>query len=235
VEIMTLITRNGFRRRATAIALPALLALLAACDATTSALATPTAIRTATPTALPTVLYQADWSRGADGWTLPPHWSIQGGALVNDGTGLDSIAVPYTVTVPDYEVDLVARALDVTSAPLNCAKLYGLRAADTSGNQLYYAQIYCIGTSPTHHPAASLLNVTASGDSQFATADFFPNTDVKTYRVQVHGKGIRFYPNSAAANGSIDTTVPLAPATFMLLDQYMPLVITRFSVLQLKV
>jgi hypothetical protein len=212
--------------------LVAAVTLLASCATAASTRPTPTAIRTATPTAIPTVLYSADWSKGADGWTLPAHWSIQGGMLVNDGGGLDSIAAPYTVTVPDYEVDLVAKAAAITT-PSSCGRLYGVEALDGSGNQLYYAQIYCFGTTPHDHPAASLLNVTAQGASLFATADFFPNADWKTYRIQVHNKGIRFFPNSAAANGGVNAPVTLSPASFNVLDQNMPLVIRAFAVLKL--
>ncbi len=222
------------KRRTWTLALLALAALLAGCDAGASAkpTATATTIRIATPTPIPTVLYQADWSKGADGWKLPPHWSIQHGALENDGGGVDAMPIPYTVTVPDYEVDLVARVVNVAS-PQNCGNLYGMQALDTSGNQLYYAQIYCIGTNP-QNPGESLLNVTAGDTGGFATADFALNNDVKTYRVQVHAQGLRFFPNSAAANGGATSSVPLSPATFSLLDQHVQLEVTKFAVLKLN-
>ena len=200
--------------------------LAAGCSAGSSARTAPTA------TPIPTVLYRADWSRGADGWQLPPHWSIQDGALVNDGGGVEAIPMPYTVTVPDYEADLVARVVDV-ALPQNCGNLFGMRAADASANELYYAQIYCMGTHP-QNPAESLLYVDGDGNPLVATADFALNNDVKTYRVQVHGKGIRFFPNSAAANGGVHAPLLLAPATFSLLDQHVQLVITQFAVLKLN-
>src|SRR5579871_3516075 len=49
--------------------------LLAGCGAEASVAPTDTAHPNATSTPIPTVLYQADWSSGADGWTLPAHWS----------------------------------------------------------------------------------------------------------------------------------------------------------------
>jgi hypothetical protein len=209
-------------------------ALAAGCSAGSSGRATPTTtpIRTATPTPIPTVLYQADWSRGADGWTLPAHWSVQGGMLVNDGGGIEALPIPYTVTVPDYEVDLVARVVDVAT-PQSCGNLYGMQALDTNGSQLYYAQIYCIGTHP-QNPGESLLLVTLDGMEQGATADFVLNNDVKTYRVIVHGKGIRYFPNSSAAVGGANAPEPLAPATFALLDQHVQLAIITFTVLRLN-
>ncbi len=178
------------------------------------------------------MLYQADWSHGADGWKLPPHWSIQGGMLVNDGGGLDPMPIPYTVTTPDYEVDFVAKAAAITT-PLSCLRLYGIQALDSDGNQLYYAQIWCFGTSYSHHPAASRLDVIAQGTELLATADFFPNADWKTFRVRVHNKAIRFFPNASAPNGSIAAPVTLSPVSFSLLDQDMPLVISKFTVLKL--
>ena len=213
--------------------LVALAALLAGCGSGMQVTPTETPDLTATPTAIPTVLYQADWSQGADGWTLPPHWSIQGGMLVNDGGGIDAIPMPYTVTTPDYEVDLVAKAAAITT-PSSCAKLYGIQALDGSGNQLYYAQIYCIGTTYDRHPAASLLAVTAQDNTLAATADYYPNDGWKTYRVLVHNKGIRFFPGSSAPNCGINAPVTLSPATFALLDQHMPLVISKFAVLKLN-
>ena len=41
------------------------------------------------PPAAGTVLYQANWSNGRDGWTLPQGWDTVSGELVNDGTSSD--------------------------------------------------------------------------------------------------------------------------------------------------
>ena len=137
---------SAIKMRMLTILIVAVVALLTGCATGSSAKVTPTTtpLSTSTPTAIPTVLYQADWSHGAGGWTLPAHWSIQGGMLVNDGKGFDPIPMPYTVTTPDYEVDLVAKAAAITT-PSSCLQLYGIEALDGGGNQLYYAQITVSG------------------------------------------------------------------------------------------
>jgi hypothetical protein len=220
---------RGRHVAAALVTLVAALALLAGCD-TRSAGQTPTHAATATATAAPHVLYTADWSHGADGWTLPDHWHVQDGALVNDGSGNTSVTVPYTVTTANYEVDMDIQVLSVTR-PQDCGNLYGLEALDRNGQQLFLAQIWCIGNH-TRFPGASEIVVPSTEGSQgFATADFVLNSTVKTYRVPVRGEGVRFYPGSSAAVGGAESSVPLAPATFALVDGNVQLAITRFVVL----
>jgi hypothetical protein len=62
-----------------------------------------------------TVLYEADWSSGANGWTLEDGWKTVGGMLVTDGSVLHATfaIAPYDLgPVLNYAVEAEIQALD---------------------------------------------------------------------------------------------------------------------------
>ena len=76
-------------------------------------------------TSLPTpgsLLYQADWSEGADRWNLEGSgWSVLGnGSIVSTSTGNNPILIfaPYQPSTRNYAVEVQARAVNEYNAPL---------------------------------------------------------------------------------------------------------------------
>src|SRR5215469_11809651 len=76
--------RAGTRRLPIVLAGGVLILLAAVMLALVPRLAS-SSTRASAPTATPQprVLYQANWGQGADGWTLPAHWSLSHGQVEN--------------------------------------------------------------------------------------------------------------------------------------------------------
>ncbi len=189
---------------------------------------TPAATVAASPTAraTPTVVFQADWSHGAGAWTLPPHWSIQNGALVTDGLTQENLPVPYTVTAKNYRIMMTARMVDVTFKTTSCNNFFGIVAQDTAGSQLFAAEAACFGPLPYH------------GDSHLIAADGTGNvwelivgSNARTYRVDVYGNQAVYYPGGAGSIGGITNAKPNSPAQIFIEASQVKLVITSFVIM----
>lgn len=224
------------RRAHRAVARPlAALALLAsalclttACAASSTTRAvTPTATteETPTPTAVPRVLYTADWSHGAGGWTLPPHWQVRDGQLVNDGGGRDPIAVPFAFTGASYAVKMHVAV--ITPPPASCLSLYGYKALDARGDTLYDAEINCFGTRSSPRYCVSAL--TAHGTEQYLTTDHIAGPNPISYTVLVRGQTVTYFPGTTAL-GSVTADVTLQPAQLQILDQQVQIAISDFQI-----
>lgn len=225
---------SGMRQLAGPLALIALVAVLAtACagpfpDATASS--TPTTPATATPTAtpVPRVLYAADWSHGAGGWTLPPHWSIQSGQLVNDGQGEDAIPIPFALTQQRYTVEMQAQVMGYT-CPGSCNE-YGFAATGTGGSHLYVAEIDDIDMNPPHH-GFSMLTSPYPEDPKYAiaTQDFIAGVNMRSYTVSVDGD-TAYYAISGSGVGAVTMSLLLAPATLSITDHHVQLAIASLTI-----
>jgi hypothetical protein len=187
---------------------------------------TPTTLTRGTPT--PATLYEADWTHGADGWTLPPHWQITAGQLVNDGQGTSPIAVPATVTAANYAIEMRVQVQSVTSAT-TCANTFGLLALDTSGGERYVAHATCLDAAPPFRGQAELR---AADDQTTTDADFAAGTAPQIYRITVQGDQISF-AGEGGLLGNVTTKAPLSPARFAIEDQHVQLIVTSLSIVQL--
>ena len=187
---------------------------------------TPTIAATPTPPATPRVVFQADWSHGAGAWKLPPHWSIQDGALVTDGLTQENLPVPYTVTAENYRIVMMARVVDVTFKTTSCNNFFGILAQDTTGSRLFAAEAACFGPLPYH------------GDSRLTAADgtgkvweLIIGSNARTYRVDVYGNQAVYYPGGAGSIGGITNTTLNSPAQLFIEASQVKLVITSFAIM----
>ena len=203
--------------------------LLAACASGTRA-SSPTPTATTQPpaptaTVVPRILYQADWSHGANGWHLPAHWQVAGGALVNDGKGTTPVVVPIDVTTPDYTLTFQAQVQNVTPATGPSGGEYGVIAEDTQGHPLYYAVLNQIDAAPPHHGFSYLY---APNSTIGSTQDFVPGSILRTFAVRVREDEISFLIDGSGL-GSVISPVPLVPARLNLVDRYVQLTITSVT------
>lgn len=222
-------SRRGPQVRALALAL--LVAALAGCEAGPHAATTPTPPPKPTATAAPRILYQADWSSRASEWTLPPHWSIVGGKLQNDGVGgigAAPLTVPYQVTQANYTVTIQARVIAV-KGPGVCGNTYGLTSQSPSGQPLYTSVVECFdhqlhGFSIVY--AAQVAETAPNGSAN--TADYTPGINPQLYVTQVEGAYVSYSPSSYI--GTAKSAVPLAPARLTLIDQGVRMEIERLTI-----
>jgi hypothetical protein len=149
---------------------------------------TPTATSTPTPTppAPGTVLYQADWSQGANGWAGLFGWSWLNGQLLNDGSnGNPSNYIPAPYSPGDHGVNdyAVEAEIQLTRAGRGCGS-WGIVVRAASTNQGYQEgpQGFCGG--------ARITIWTLSGE-QLASRQFPSGSDWHTYRFEARANSLR--------------------------------------------
>ena len=187
---------------------------------------TPTIAAIPTPPATPKVVFQADWSHGAGSWNLPPHWSIQEGALVTDGMTQENLPVPYTVTAKNYRIVMTARMVDVTYKTTSCNNFFGIVAQDTAGSRLFAAEAACFGPLP-YHGQSQLL----SADGTDRVWELIVGSNARTYRVDVYGNQAVYFPGGTGSIGGITNPEPNSPAQIFIEASQVKLVITSFAVM----
>jgi hypothetical protein len=187
---------------------------------------TPTIAATPTPPATPRVVFQADWSHGAGAWKLPPHWSIQDGALVTDGLTQENLPVPYTVTAENYRIVMMARVVDVTFKTTSCNNFFGILAQNTTGSRLFAAEAACFGPLP-YHGQSQLLGA----DGTDRVWELIVGGNVRTYRVDVYGNQAVYFPGGAGSIGGITNAELNSPAQVFIEASQVKLVITSFVIM----
>jgi hypothetical protein len=223
-------TTHDFRRYRAwpALLMSALVAVLALAGCAPGEISTSVATPAPTSTSAPHTVYQADWSQGADGWTLPPHWSVSNGALVNDGGGTASIQIPYQVTDKSYSIHLQIRVLGVNAA--QACGAYGLLGQSTANALLYTAVVHCLDhkwhSFSLLYPAKPDASQSGYAD---ATADFTPGTQTRSYLLQVDGPYISFTPGGSYI-GTVKSGLPLDPSRLVLEDQYVQMQVESLSI-----
>jgi hypothetical protein len=168
---------------------------------------------TPTPPAPGTVLYQADWSSGRNGWSLPQGWDTVSGELVNDGTNgepseLTALAHPPTITpyTADYAVEADIQVVRQTS--WFCVYPgFGIAVrAESTG-------LYLVGmVSDSDGWLGFILDTSSKSSacsfnrllqSALVKNSFNLDTDWHTYRVEVRGNDIKLLVDG---NTVIETT-----------------------------
>jgi hypothetical protein len=172
------------------------------------------------------VVFQADWSHGAGAWKLPLHWSIQHGALVTDGFAKENLSVPYTVTAKNYRIVMTARMVDVTFKTTSCNNYFGIVAQDTAGSRLFAAEAACFGTLP-YHGQSQLLGA----DGSDRVWELIVGGNARTYRVDVYGNQVVYFPGGTGSIGGITNAEPNSPAQLFIEASQVKLVITSFVVM----
>jgi hypothetical protein len=150
---------------------------------------TPTPQPTNTPSAPQPgeLLYQADWTSGFNGWTIPQGWKTVSGELVNDGiTNSDAtqLALPPKITryTPNYAVEAkIQYVRDGHGCGLDNA--FGLSVRGESSGD-YRAGIISWG-------AAFIVDGDTCRNDALTQVHYPLDTDWHTYRVEVHGNDIK--------------------------------------------
>ncbi|HEU5348176.1 MAG TPA: hypothetical protein VFU63_06150, partial [Ktedonobacterales bacterium] len=174
----------------------------------------------------PQVVFQADWTHGAGDWHLPPHWTLVDGALVSDGYATQNVPVPYTVTATRYRVEMTARVVDVTVKRTSYNNYFGILALDDRGARQFEAESIGFGPLPFH------------GDSWLIGADGTSHaweltigSNARTYRVDVYGKQVVFYPGGSGSIGGVTNAQGNTPAHLYIEASQVQVVITKFVIM----
>ncbi len=190
----------------------------------------------ATATSVPQVVYQADWSHGANGWTLPAQAKIVDGHLLIDSKTDLALQIPYIPQTRNY-----ATEMDFELEGLTVGGHFGITTRDASGDLQYSAEMTC---TPMHEgawtpdmggcPGAVYLNVhyTKNRDDNFAS-DYIIHSGPQTFHVEVMGDTVNFCP-AGDCLVPVTSAKPLdaSPHIFIAV-RAVKLLITRVTVLAL--
>lgn len=159
---------------------------------------TPTFIPSPTPSPTPTVcplpclLYQANWSNGANDWSGSAYWKFFNGMLINDGTDnlCEGFSIEYPPTlyspfqpeVADYAIEI--RVQIVRQTHNNCSDngFFGVggRLASSNGGWTGYQMVVGQGSE----------NIT-DYNSRLATGNLDPGNSWHTYRFELKGTDLK--------------------------------------------
>lgn len=190
----------------------------------------PTATPTATALPQPKLLYQADWSHGADGWTLPAGWHIANGQLTNDGSGNAAAVAPVTVSVPNYTIEARIQLREVTSPSGVAGTYFGLGAQDSSGKLLCTGEATGIWKASPWH-SDSTLSTTGDYPDGARVWENIVGVDPKTYKLVITGATVQYFPGNVSI-GAVTAPYALSPAHPVLIAASVKLAIMSFAVYQ---
>jgi hypothetical protein len=182
-----------------------------------------------TPTAPgPHIIYQADWSKGLDGWNGTADWQARNGQLVNDGTNAihnlssPTILVPFDLSsIANYAVEARIQVSQTVNAP-------GFGFFVRYNNN---GQGYIVGAGSPDGGPTSVFEVTAASDwhAPLQKVNFTPGKNWHTYRIEVSQDHITVFidggllldvTNASYASGEFvglwDSNAQLAVSSFVI-------------------
>lgn len=172
-----------------------------------------TTMAAATPAPTPVTLFQADWSRGLDGWHATPGWNVVNGALQNDLGAERSLTIPYTPAVGTYAIEFDLQVVEIPSKG-GYFILDVPSGASGDGYQTGVTGLRVPGTvRPNGDHAIIQTRIAPAGDQEMAvairsTTDYEPGDQVRTYRLVVDGKALRLYVNGRFYVAGVTTRGP---------------------------
>lgn len=170
---------------------------------------TPVPTPTITPCPVGCVLYQADWSKGLNGWSASQGWKTVAGMLVNDGTNGawgKWIAAPYhpgAQKIDNYAVEAEIQVVRSSGGGLACDDYvsFGVvaRARADRAIEAYWVGIGWDapwgGWVPTAHISANPLRRNFGGckSALIEPVGFAPRNTWQTYRAEVKGNEVALF------------------------------------------
>ena len=180
----------------------------------------PSAYATATATALPRLVYQSDWSHGADGWTLPAGAKFADGKLSIKTVSPLLIPIPYTITSRNYAVEM-----DYLLVGNNKGGRFGFSAQDASGKVQYQLEFACTPETVLPRSGDFYSNGKCPGDvlegsagGGYFAADYQIGPGAKTFRAEVHNNTVFMCVLISDCLVPITGTQPLASSPRVFID-----------------
>lgn len=187
----------------------------------------------ATATPAPRVVYQSDWSHGADGWTLPASVKVVDGHLAISGSQAVQVEIPYVPTTRNYTIEM-----DYQIVRAEIGGHFGLTAFNTAGDRQYLAQMQC---TPMHQGAwnpslggcVGAILVTARGGTYPAglfTSDYVVHGGAQSFSLSLAGDTVNFC-SSGDCVSPVSSASPLGASPHLMIDdRAVNLIVTRITV-----
>lgn len=150
--------------------------------------APPTA--TPAPPAPGTVLYQANWSGGADGWAASTPWAVVNGNLLNDGSQQTPILAPYQPVTANYAVEATIQVVSQNSSPT-----FGVFARGSASESLGYVGgiVGYLDADGYNDSAGISVDSIYCPNTPSQCIAFNPGSGWHTYRLEVSGNTVKLY------------------------------------------
>ncbi|HEY7342220.1 MAG TPA: hypothetical protein VH591_15190 [Ktedonobacterales bacterium] len=193
----------------------------------------PHATSSATATPAPRVVYQSDWSHGADAWTLPASVTVADGHLAISGSQAVQVEIPYVPTTRNYTIEM-----DYQIVRAEIGGHFGLTAFNGSGDRQYLAQMEC---TPMHQGAwnpslggcVGAVLVTARGGTYPAglfTSDYVVHGGAQSFSLGLEGDTVNFC-SSGDCVSPVSSATPMDPSPHLMIDdRAVNLIVTRITV-----
>jgi hypothetical protein len=164
------------------------------------------------------VLYEADWSKGLEGWSGVGGWKTLGGQLINDGSNEDAnvwTKAPYQLgNIADYAVEADIQVVSVADPQFDSFGIVvrGGETTSASASPSSQAAGYKAGidgeTGYVGGPleSARITRPGPSGPKPIAKATFNPRKSWHLYRVEADGNTIKFLIDGAVIAKGVDNT-----------------------------
>jgi hypothetical protein len=192
----------------------------------------PTSIPVTTPTSIPsgTILYQADWSKGLNGWVGGGEWKVLNGVLINDGTsnnncGKPSIVPPFQPTVSNYAIEIKMQVIRRTGSGDSCFALNARSGYNNGQASGYIGNIGCCGDIEIYD---------ASNYNQFIRTNFDPSGNWHTYRFEVKGTNLNLLIDGVTVAAASDAKYLGITGQVGLSDETMYVNVSSFVVYSLQ-
>ncbi len=192
---------------------------------------------TATVSTLPegTLLYRANWSRGLAGWQGAQGWKIEQGQLTTQSNDPVVIAIPYTVTVPNYAIEARVRIVRLLHRDSGYFSIFTKSTPNKDGYQTGVSDLKGAEPRPNgSHPQAQAFidPMSSMYPGSFKPIDYEPHFDWHTYRVEIQGSQVSFLIDGvevSTANSTMTDTLsngPISLGSEMIVIQISDLTVT---------
>lgn len=180
------------------------------------------------PTPTPGSGYQADWSKGMDGWVGSAEWKETGGHLVSDGStpanlpsGNEAVTAPYRPSSPNYTVEATIQV--VSHGDVNC--MFGLAGRVGQQNDQYDG--YMVGYISWDGEA--VIVGFGQNTSTAVKARFSPGPDAHTYRAVFKDNHVTLQVDGTTVAEAIDNRYTI-PGQVWLTSSFCQVQVTAFKV-----
>jgi hypothetical protein len=161
------------------------------------------------PPAPGTLLYQANWSGGLNGWSLPPGWDTVSGMLVNNGTNGWLGNRAHAPTIKPYTENYAVRA-NIQVVRLNSACYRPSFGLDLRSDPMGSYDLGVYANTDLTYANAFIKDVSWNGDdcaygpdTNLSSNSVTLDTSWHTYRVEVKGNDLKLYIDG---NIAVETT-----------------------------
>ena len=193
-----------------------------------SGVATSTA--TPTPTLRPAhVVYTANWSNGADGWSLPSSVHVKSGTLVFTGAGNVNLTIPYHAPVTGYSINLNME-IDTVN-PAAHGGTITIAGEDATGRSQFYAQLLCVRLAGPGCRGGQFTVGIFGGKypSGMQVSDFDVGPYDTPYQVRIGATNVQFcFQGGCESVGFVN--IPKTPLTVVVQDDYLEMKVSSLSV-----